>query len=379
MLVMMNPFIITDRYAGPEYFCDRVAETAELMSNVRNGRNTAMISLRRMGKSGLVSHFFCQEEVRKDYETFFIDIYDTVNMNDFVYLLGKEIASRLQSNGERLYGRFLSVVRSMKLSFSADRLTGLPSLDVSLDNVSDPVLTLEQIFAFLETSEKPCIVAIDEFQQIADYPEGKKNIATLRKLVQSCRRTRFIFAGSNRRMMSTLFTSPTEPFFMSCSPLNLEPIDRHEYIEFVNGHFSKAGKHITDGCAEYVYDLFEGHTWFIQHVFNRLYDMSGKDTPACVESALESVKYILDVFSSSFQEIFVRMSERQRALLIAIAKSGKVQAPTSFEFISRFNLRSASAVQGALRPLLDNETVTYMDDAYFIPNRFFSLWLARRY
>ena len=128
-----------------------------------------------------------------------------------------------------------------------------------------------------------------------------------------------------------------------------------------------------------MYDLFEGHTWFIQHVFNRLYDMSGKDTPACVESALESVKYILDVFSSSFQEIFVRMSERQRALLIAIAKSGKVQAPTSFEFISRFNLRSASAVQGALRPLLDNETVTYMDDAYFIPNRFFSLWLARRY
>ena len=379
MLIMMNPFIITDRYAGPEYFCDRVAETTELMSNVRNGRNTAMISLRRMGKSGLVSHFFDQEEVRNDYETFFIDIYDTVNMNDFVYLLGKEIASRLQSKGDRLYGRFLSVVRSMKLSFSADRLTGLPSLDVSLDNVSDPVLTLEQIFAFLESSEKPCIVAIDEFQQIADYPEGKKNIATLRKLVQSCRRTRFIFAGSNRRMMSTLFTSPTEPFFMSCSPLNLEPIDRHKYIEFVNGHFSKAGKHITDGCAEYVYDLFEGHTWFIQHVFNRLYDMSGKDDPACIESALESVKYILDVFSSSFQEIFVRMSERQRALLIAIAKSGKVQAPTSFEFISRFNLRSASAVQGALRPLLDDETITYMDDAYFIPNRFFSLWLARRY
>ena len=58
---------------------------------------------------------------------------------------------------------------------------------------------------------------------------------------------------------------------------------------------------------------------------------------------------------------------------------GKVQAPTSFEFISRFNLRSASAVQGALRPLLDDETVTYMDDAYFIPNRFFALWLARRY
>ena len=65
---MTNPFVVTERYAGPEYFCDRETETAELLSNIVNGRNTVLISLRRMGKSGLVSHLYNKEEIRRGYE-----------------------------------------------------------------------------------------------------------------------------------------------------------------------------------------------------------------------------------------------------------------------------------------------------------------------
>lgn len=46
-----NPFVIAE-YAGPEYFCDRTEETQELVSNLQNGRNTTLISPRRIGKSG---------------------------------------------------------------------------------------------------------------------------------------------------------------------------------------------------------------------------------------------------------------------------------------------------------------------------------------
>lgn len=375
----MNPFIITGRYVAPEYFCDREKETAELLSNVRNWRNTVLISLRRMGKSGLISHLYCQDSIRNDYETFFIDIYDTVNIEEFVLLLSKEIASRLQPKGLRMLERFISAVNSINISFGTDLLTGMPSVDLSLSDITNPVKTLEQIFTFLEASEKPCIVAVDEFQQIADYPEGHKLIAKLRTLVQSCRQTRFIFAGSNRRMMSELFNSPSEPFFMSCTPINLEPIARGAYTEFVCRHFESAGKKISPECVEYVYDLFDGHTWFVQYVFNRLYEMTGSNGPATVEAAHESIRYILEIFSPSFQEIFVRMSERQRSLLIAIAKVDKVASPTGVEFIIRHGLRSASAVQGALKALIKDETVSYVNGHYLISNRFFSLWLARRY
>ena len=376
---MTNPFVVTERYAGPEYFCDRETETAELLSNIVNGRNTVLISLRRMGKSGLVSHLYNKEEIRRGYECFFLDIYDTTSIDDFVLLFSKEVVSRLQSQGMKFIEKFISIVNSMRVSFGSDPVTGQPSIEVSLQEIKNPVKTLEQIFSFLESSSQPCVVTIDEFQQIADYKEGKKHIATLRTLVQSCVKTRFIFSGSNRRMMSKLFNSPSEPFFMSSSPIMLEPINKEKYVEFVSAHFGEADKPITTESIEYVYERFDGHTWFIQYVFNRLYEMSGKDTPAAKELADEAVSYILSLFSPMFKEIFARMSEKQRALLVAVSKERKVTAPTGEEFISKYSLRSASAVQGAMRPLIEDETIAFNNGLYFITNRFFSLWLSRRY
>ena len=376
---MTNPFVVTERYVGPEYFCDRETETAELLSNIVNGRNTVLISLRRMGKSGLVSHLYNKEEIRRGYECFFLDIYDTTSIDDFVLLFSKEVVSRLQSQGMKFIEKFISIVNSMRVSFGSDPVTGQPSIEVSLQEIKNPVKTLEQIFSFLESSSQPCVVTIDEFQQIADYKEGKKHIATLRTLVQSCVKTRFIFSGSNRRMMSKLFNSPSEPFFMSSSPIMLEPINKEKYVEFVSAHFGEADKPITIESIEYVYERFDGHTWFIQYVFNRLYEMSGKDTPATKELADEAVSYILSLFSPMFKEIFARMSEKQRALLVAISKERKVTAPTGEEFISKYSLRSASAVQGAMRPLIEDETIAFNNGLYFITNRFFSLWLSRRY
>lgn len=376
---MTNPFVVTERYAGPEYFCDRETETAELLSNIVNGRNTVLISLRRMGKSGLVSHLYNKEEIRRGYECFFLDIYDTTSIDDFVLLFSKEVVSRLQSQEMKFIEKFISIVNSMRVSFGSDPVTGQPSIEVSLQEIKNPVKTLEQIFSFLESSSKPCVVTIDEFQQIADYKEGKKHIATLRTLVQSCVKTRFIFSGSNRRMMSKLFNSPSEPFFMSSSPIMLEPINKEKYVEFVSAHFGEADKPITTESIEYVYERFDGHTWFIQYVFNRLYEMSGKDTPATKELADEAVSYILSLFSPMFKEVFARMSEKQRALLVAISKERKVTAPTGEEFISKYSLRSASAVQGAMRPLVEDETIAFNNGLYFITNRFFSLWLSRRY
>lgn len=376
---MTNPFVVTERYVGPEYFCDRETETAELLSNIVNGRNTVLISLRRMGKSGLVSHLYNKEEIRRGYECFFLDIYDTTSIDDFVLLFSKEVVSRLQSQGMKFIEKFISIVNSMRVSFGSDPVTGQPSIEVSLQEIKNPVKTLEQIFSFLESSSQPCVVTIDEFQQIADYKEGKKHIATLRTLVQSCVKTRFIFSGSNRRMMSKLFNSPSEPFFMSSSPIMLEPINKEKYVEFVSAHFGEADKPIMTESIEYVYERFDGHTWFIQYVFNRLYEMSGKDTPATKELADEAVSYILSLFSPMFKEIFARMSEKQRALLVAISKERKVTAPTGEEFISKYSLRSASAVQGAMRPLIEDETIAFNNGLYFITNRFFSLWLSRRY
>lgn len=46
-----NPFIVTGKIK-PEYFCDRIHESARLVKSLVNGNNMVIISPRRMGKTG---------------------------------------------------------------------------------------------------------------------------------------------------------------------------------------------------------------------------------------------------------------------------------------------------------------------------------------
>ena len=63
---MDNPFV-TKGYAGPEYFCDRVEETKRLTSLLVNGNHVALMSPRRMGKTGLIRHCFAQQELQTNH------------------------------------------------------------------------------------------------------------------------------------------------------------------------------------------------------------------------------------------------------------------------------------------------------------------------
>jgi len=376
--IIDNPFIISGKYISKEFFCDREAETRELVSNIINWRNSVLVSPRRMGKSGLISHTYCQTEISKTFECFYIDIYASSSLDDFVLMLGKEITRRLQPRGSKFVERFFSVVTSIRGSFSADPITGSPSFDLSIGEPSSSSKTLEQLFAFLESSKRPCVVAIDEFQQIADYPDGVKTIAALRTLVQSCRQTRFIFAGSNRRMMDKLFNNPSEPFFMSCSPVSLGAIDKGKYRKFSQNHFSNAGKSLKSECFDAVYDRFEGHTWYVQYVLNRLYEMTREGETAETEMIGQALEHILGVFDVTFQNLFCRYSDRQRYLLLAVAREGKVTGILSSKFINSHRLGSSSSVQAALKALLEDESIIRNGDVYHVGNRFFSLWLAKQ-
>ena len=63
-MVMKNPFV-TNGYAGPEYFCDRVEETQHITEMLTNENNMALISPRRIGKTELIHHCFAQPVIPK--------------------------------------------------------------------------------------------------------------------------------------------------------------------------------------------------------------------------------------------------------------------------------------------------------------------------
>lgn len=373
-----NPFIITADYVGPEYFCDRVEETRLLEDNIRNGRNTVLFSSRRMGKSGLIAHTFNQEFVKANFRTFSIDLYPTSSLEEMILLLAKEITTPLKSTGEKIVDSFLSIVKSLRPGFKVDQLTGQFVFDLSLGDIVRPQESLDEIFDYLESSELPCLVSIDEFQQIAEYPE-KNVIELLRTRVQKCKHTWFIFAGSDRRMMEKIFNNPAEPFYLSCAQLYLDAIKYDSYLPFAKSHFESAGKSIEDACFEGVYTMFEGHTWYVQRLLNELYAWTSPGETATADMLPEVVLYVVKTYARTFQEQMSNLPEAQKRLLIAVAKDGKAEQITSIGFCKKHSMKSPSTVQSALRVLHEKGILRKESDSYSVANRLLALWIRIEY
>ena len=118
---MKNPFV-TNGYAGAEYFCDRVQETASLRELLLNENNVALISPRRIGKTDLIWHVFDDEEIRRTHYCFVVDIYATKNLSDFVNMLGKAVIDELRPKGRRAWEKFVTIVSSLRSEISFDKL-----------------------------------------------------------------------------------------------------------------------------------------------------------------------------------------------------------------------------------------------------------------
>lgn len=374
--MVRNPFI-TSGYVSADYFCDRRQESERLVREVMNGNNLALVSTRRMGKTGLIRHCFQFPEIQKNYYTFFIDIYDSRSLRDLVFALSKEILEVLKPAGRKALQNFWECVKSLQAGISFDA-NGIPTLNLGLGDIQAPVNTLDEIFNYLAQADKPCLVAIDEFQQITGYAE--KNVeATLRTYVQHCNNARFIFAGSRRHIMGNMFLTASRPFYQSVSMMHLDSIPLDEYAGFACMHFERGGRTIEKEVVAVVYEQFEGITWYIQKVLNTLYDMTPEQGVCTVEMVAEAIRQIVDSFRYTYSEILFRLPEKQKELLIAITKEGKAKAVTSGAFVKKYKLTSASSAQAALKGLLEKDFVTQEMGVCQTYDRFLGIWLKEIY
>lgn len=374
-MLQNNPFL-TEGYLSPEYFCDRVEETALLTRHLTNGCNVALIAPRRMGKSGLIYNCFNEEEIRNNYHCIYIDIYETKNLNEFVYVMGKGILRELKSQGRKVWESFLNIMQSLKSTITFD-INGNPEWNVGLGDIASPDITLDEIFEYLNHADKPCIVAIDEFQTIAGYPE-KTVEAALRKRIQNCHNAKFVFSGSKRHMMALMFASESRPFYNSSSIMGLEPINKEAYFDFANHHLSKINRSIFHEAFDWIYQSFDGITWYIQYILNMLYTHAISESTITTEDAKSVMTVILSHHRFVYESLLFQLSPKQKQVLLAIANEGNATGVTSQAFLQKYKLGS-STVQGAIKVLTERDFISYDNDSYQVSDRFFREWILKRF
>lgn len=369
---IVNPFITTG-YAGAKYFCDREQETADLTRLLTNGNNVALISPRRYGKTNLIRHCFAQPIISDTYYTFLIDIYSTKSLADMVHRLGLSILETLKPQGRKAWEKFVAVLASVKQGITYDAW-GNPSWTMSIGDIATPTTTLEEIFKYLEQADKPCIVAIDEFQQITNYGDERIE-ATLRTYVQYCTNTHFIFSGSQRHLMGQMFTSPARPFYQSVTIYNLPLLPENKYTEFCMQLYKEWDRNVDSAVPHELYQRFEGITYYMQRVMNELFARTPVQGTCTTKDIDTAITYIIRVSAPTYEDLMYQLPEKQSLVIRAIAKEGKAQKLTSGAFIKKHGLLSASSVKSAVPALLEKGLITNEKGIYQVYDKFFEIWM----
>ena len=374
---MDNPFIIKS-YESKDLFCDREKELQLMLRNCVNQSDMTLISQRRMGKTGLILRLFDELKTTKpDIHTIYLDIFASRNIDDFIKLLAEATMKSFPvktSIGERL----MKFIKSLRPQLSFDNITGEPQLQIAYQTAHEKEYTLRGLFDFLDSQEVPIVIAIDEFQQIRDYPE-KNMEALLRTYIQQVHNLTFIFCGSKKHLMADIFTNEKKPFYASTSFVSLSKIDEAPYTAFIRRLFNERQRNITSEAIQFILTWTRRHTYYTQQLCHTIYANGNQNID------LEEVKLACNQLMQQSESVYLQyrqmLTDKQWDYLIAIAKEESVQQITASAFLKRHKIGTPSVSRRLADALCEkgllNDDSTLDGTVYSVSDVFLSHWMER--
>ena len=310
----------------------------------------------------------------KIYRLLYLDILPTTCLSDFVREFGKAILVEEQNRSGNYLKKITKLISGIRGKLTFNQLTGIPELEIDYKKPHETEKDVATICQYLEEQDSRYIIAIDEFQQIVNYPE--KNVeALLRTQIQQHNSINFIFSGSNKHILSSMFSQYGRPFYQSSDIMNLGRISKNIYSEFIVNHFAKYKRSIEIELVNEVLDDYDCYTFYVQYIFNQIF--ATQITKITHELVVEIAQQILVEREYIYYNYKNLLTNNQFALMKAIAKEWKVERPNSGEFIKKYNLIQASSVNVSLKSLINKDMIYEDGNGYQVYDLFFSKWLAR--
>jgi uncharacterized protein len=372
---ILNPFVISG-YVNPDFFCDRENESERIIKAIRAGRNLTLISLRRMGKTGLLRHVKHQlESKNKTWSVIYADLLPTMNGNDLLTTISNALISA-GKNEKNFLEKILAALSMLRPSLTLDPFTGQPSLELKTESSAMMQSGLNQILDLIKGINRNLVFMFDEFQQIINYPE-KNTESILRTIIQAYPTVHFIFSGSSRHMLENMFMSAVKPFYRSTELMYLEKIEPADYRDFIVAGFEQSGTSIDDDAVKLIFEWTRLHTWYVQYVCNKIYESGEKR----VNQAAVNRTFLQILTESEPEYINYRnlLTVQQFKLLKALASEKGVEMPTSGKFIGKYDLTSPSSVKTSLKSLAEKEMIMNENGKWLVYDVFFSRWLEYHY
>ncbi len=360
------------------HFINRKSELDLLEKNFISGQNTILISPRRWGKSSLVNR--AAVIVAERHKSFRIIKLDLLAIRTEGEFLEAYLSATLKALG-RTIEKSLKLLREVasilvpKLTFSAGPDAQMKvgvDWKQAVQNKSE-ILELPQRLA--EKYKLQVVVAIDEFQGIAELVDVNNFDAVLRTIWQHHQNVCYCLYGSKRHMMLALFTSYSAPFYHFGDTHVLEKISREHWVGYIVDRFERFNKQISNEVASWLASAAEDHSHYVQQVAQIAYGLSNVDcTQETAETAFNQLIYQLEPF---FSEQVSSLSRTQLGFLAAVL-NGEV-AFSSSRVLKKYNL-GTSANASKLKVVMQEKEIIQLTRSgeFEFVDPLFKAWYSRR-
>lgn len=354
-----------ETFADKDTFYGRTNEVKQLKKLFSTSNNLLLFAKRRMGKSTLIKKVM--RDMEKDAIGIYIDIFDISSEKDFAYALINGLLNAQKGDIKAILKRIGKVFTKSRISASFDPLTAKTSIKIGTVSSTFEELIEEFFTALFEMSKsKKIILAIDEFQQISTIKNVKID-ALLRKYIQQPYKISYVFLGSKRHILNSLFQYKA-PLFELASPLQLESIGIDDTFEYVKSYLK-----INRDVLEYMFELSDGETKLTQHICHILYDEYKMKKEITKELVDEAIKEILILKNESYKILFNNLTTNQKKTFKLLTKYGtNIFSGSKLE---EQNIEK-TALQASLKQLFQKEYIDKDTDTnnYFVPDRTLELW-----
>jgi len=367
---LKNPFLLIGFY-GKEYFCNRESEMKIMRDHFDNERNIVIYSWRRMGKTVLIKYFLTCMEKEQNAATLYVDLLGTRDISSAIKHIIQAVYDRFGKTSSGISASFRKMLGRLGAELSFEPVTGAPKFSIGLRGSIVTEKSLEAIGHFLSSLNKQIIITLDEFQHVGSYSE-QNGEAIFRSWMQSFPAIRFIFSGSHRKMMLSMFSEKNKPFYRSAQLLHLNSIDLEDYKKFIHNHFEKHQKTIDDGTIETIYKWSRSQTYSVQLVCNKLFGMYNTVKPEYLPQVFRDIIEQESPFFSGYSKL---LTKTQWDVLLSVAKEEPLINPLSKQFIDKYHLGAASTVNSALKMLQKSELIIEEEGKYYVHDVLLTRWL----
>ncbi len=356
-----------------ENFCARPTLSRQLASYISSGQNVVMQGERRIGKTSLVRATIAGMKGEK---AVFADFMGVKSIADVCNRIADALA-RFES-GDSLFRKTLAMLVHLRPVVTVDGMTGQPTItvDAAASRTPSSINAAMDALANHASGRNVCIV-FDEFQDILDVPDGEQLFALMRARIQALPRTCFVFLGSARNAMLSIFLSPKSPFYKSAVVFDVGAIPDDDFFQFAKGRFAVGGRKLPRETFDRILDFVNRVPGDVQELCDAIWHVS-VDGDTLTPMFLE--RGILTVFAreaGAYATFIKPLTDIQLRVLRALAELGG-EHTLSGVFLQAAAVTTPATIKRSLASLAKSELIYDIGGEYKFVSPFFREWIRRR-